>query len=77
MFSHPLRQREKDHLEHLSVQVRWEKEERELDTILSLMLPPSVIATLKSGGAAEMRFAREYRDVSILFGARAFPYSNP
>ena len=40
------------------MQVRWEKEEADLDSLLSLMLPPSVITTLKAGHS-EMRFARE------------------
>ena len=53
------------------MQVRWEKEEADLDSLLSLMLPPSVITTLKAGHS-EMRFAREFKNVSILFGAHFF-----
>ena len=65
-----VRQREREQLYRLATLMRWEKEERDADAILALMLPHSILATLKHGGRSDQRWANAFPDVSILFGAR-------
>ena len=62
-----LRVAQRGQLHRLALQLLWEREERHMDGVLSLMLPPSVLRTLKTGES--QRVANAFNGVSILFGA--------
>ena len=54
-------------LGHLATVLSSVQEEHASDELLSLMLPPSIMSTLKAGEGADMRFADSFEEACILF----------
>ena len=61
------RQHEADWLRRLRAVRHSRQEERNADEILALMLPPAIVAKLKSGGNSDLRFANSFPLASVLF----------